>query len=273
MSSKTVARDSSTLGCRSLLDLPLDLLLHVYEAYLQIDADQNETRPCCCFQKLCDQEETHPPCCSWPLEHVSRATRATFQRFLADRSWRLEIIGESGAVRTDLPCPRRWNLAPPSRLNIYFHGFYYLSALAQIWMTLATLCRRLHGVSSLRVLKIQIDAALPRLSEPLNVDLIELERAPLIIMILLQPFTILHNIPGACVDVSVGTARRPLLQDMHVVNDFLFSIREHLVGENCSLRHDPQDMMSLWQRLDDHREFWGLWKDPTASCSTIICGR
>jgi hypothetical protein len=269
MSFKTASRERSPLRRKSLLDLPLDLLLHVYEAYVKPDSGSDEAAPCRCITKLYHEEETHSPCRSWPLERVNRATRVTFRQFLANRSWRLEIVKESGVVRTDLPCPRSWKSVPPSRLSLSFHSFYHLSALRRIWTTLATLCQRLHAVPALRSLKIEIDTALPRTCEPFNIDLIELERAPLIITILLQPFTILHCISAARIDVLPGTVRRSILQDNPVVNDFLLVVREHLSDETCTLHHEPWQMMRLCNRLDDCEEFWRLWKDPIASCSMI----
>jgi hypothetical protein len=265
MKAKWSAESSHQQRPMHLLDLPLDVLTLIFEAYVQVYNGSGAASWCRCFGKADQHRQPQLRCRSWDLERVNFTIRKMFRHFLANRRWRIDIAGDNAAVYTDLRCPKLWDLTPPRHLDIRFHGFYNLSALPTALSTLSALCRKLQAVNSLRYLRIDIDSALPRPREPFNIDLIELERAPLVVLILLQPFKILHRIPDAHFNVRLGTAHRPLLRDTPITG-LIARIQKHLTSANCFIDHGTRSLSELERRLHNHEKFWTLWKDPIASC-------
>lgn len=248
---------------KHLLDLPVDLLLIIYEAYLQV----MPSSPCNCYGVPHDSEKLCLACFSWPLEYVSRDIRATFFQFLADRKWKMEIVGDEGQVRTDIPCPRRWLSVAPAHLQFTCHGFYKVSAVPQIWKSLLMLCSGLRKASSLRSLEIKVDLALPRPHQSPSVDIVEIDRAPLMVMILLLPFTMLCGIPRAKVTTLKGSVTKAILADGPILQNFLTSFRKRLHGTAHIAQHG---IAEISRRLNDDTKFWTLWRDTEASCSMIV---
>lgn len=253
------------LGRRvGLLDLPLDILLLIFDECMS----GSESSPLCgCFGKAYQQDQAKAVCRQFNLELVNSALRKAVKHHFANRRWRIVIKGFDAVVQTDVPCPRFWCSTPPRRLDVRFHGFYNLSALPTTFWTLSTLCNVLRKFEPLRSLRIYIDVALPRPNAPFNIDLIELDRAPLEVLILLQPFRILQHISDARIDVCVGSTGRPLLQDTPIVSEEIASVKEHLMDKEVFASHNRGFLLELERKLGSQEDFWRLWKDPAASCA------
>lgn len=253
------------LGRRvGLLDLPLDILVLIFDECMSVS---DPTPLCGCFGKVNQQYQARADCQPLNLELVNSTLRKAVKQHFANRRWRIEITGFDAVVQTDLPCPRFWGSTRPRRLDIRFHGFYNLSALPPAFGTLSMLCDNLRKFEPLRFLRIYVDVALPRPNAPFNIDLIELERAPLEILILLQPLKVLRHVLDARIDVGVGSTGRPLLQDTPIVFEEIASVQKHLMGKECFVSHNRGPLVEMERKLGIQEEFWRLWKDPATSCA------
>jgi hypothetical protein len=120
----------------------------------------------------------------------------------------------------------------------------------------------------LQFLQISIDAALPRTHEPFLVDLIELERAPLVTVLVLQPFTMVHGASAIDVQVINGT-RNALFEDNVLVNDYLSSLKARVTTKLCPVKHDPHLVHQLGLRLRDQHQMSLLFQKIELSCAQI----
>jgi len=66
------------------------------------------------------------------------------------------------------------------------------------------LCQEIRNLSHISHIKIEFDGTLPRTQAPLYINEDDLDRAPSIIIILLQPFGLLRNVGKVEIDIFGG---------------------------------------------------------------------
>ena len=71
------------------------------------------------------------------------------------------------------------------------------------------------------------------------------------------------------VDVHIGNARRPLLEDAPIVSELIGGVQKHLMNTECVEDHKTGVLLELERRLGNQEEFWRLCKDPAASCADL----
>jgi hypothetical protein len=141
-----------------------------------------------------------------PLD-VIRCCRQLLQEtrdFLHRRTISFSFDPESGCMLSNIPCLHGLDLSKGSCIKFELNPFQYTTSITKLWKSLLWTCDFLEKAPHILRLEIECDGRLPRLRPPMYINEVDLERGPLIIVLLLQPFNLLYNVGQAKVTILGG---------------------------------------------------------------------
>jgi hypothetical protein len=110
----------------------------------------------------------------------------------------------NGDVLSNIPCLHGVDCSRVPFIRFELNPFQYITSIPTLWSSLLSICQCVRKVSGIQHLQIECDGMLPRIKPPLYINEVDLDRGPLNIVLLLQPFNLLHNIGHAEIAILGG---------------------------------------------------------------------
>ena len=259
----------------SFLSLPVELQWYIFAQCSEYPTTLQLAIPCRCYSRSLSDPITAPAQCQVSaLSQVSAITRKNLAGLVQRTVCFAHFEGERADLRTNVPCSSLLSFGSPTILTVNFHCFHRVAAIPSMWTSLTRIFQALSKNSSGQQpsVRLQLDAALPRIEKTESVDIIELERAPLVVAILLQPLGLLHSTCKVELEVIRGRAAVPW-KGFQVVEDYINFMVETLRRTNpgCMTPSPRLDLCrQLADDLYDEGRLWALFHDVEVSCKRVV---
>lgn len=182
-------------GTAHLLSVPVEIRYLIYD-WLLVE-ESHVTRTCSSINKRC--------CCG--LVFCCRQTYNELRHHLGRRTVQVSSRPDAHSLFANVPCLHTLNALEPSRLHFDINPLQYMDTIPAIYLHILTICKCLRRGAKLSRLEITFDGTLPRRKAPLYIDEVDLERAPLNMIMLLYPFKLLA---GRVENVKIAIIGGPL---------------------------------------------------------------
>ena len=167
---------------------------------------------------------------------------------------------EKGNIISNIPCLHGVDLSTGPALRIELNPFQYTTSLRSLWLSLLSTCYFLQKAPRIPHLRIEFDGTLPRTKPPLYLNEIDLNRGPLIIVLLLQPFYLLRNITKASI-VILGGPRNNLWSKNTTLYEYATRLTKHMEGAGSVDSRQVVRIQQLWHQMQ--RDPSVLWFNDT----------
>jgi hypothetical protein len=182
----------------------------------------------------------------WCILNVLLCNKQIFNELhsmLDTRAVSFSACPESGNITSSILCLHGVNFSRVSSVRFELNPFQYTTSLPRLWLSLLLICKVLRKVPSISHLRIEIDGTLPRTKPPLYLNELDLDRGPLNIVLLLQPFNLLHNIRQVEIDI-LGGPLNDLWSENATLKDFASRLRKRMEAADVA---DTRHVVSVWQ--------------------------
>lgn len=186
-----------------LLGTPLEVRELIYRALLPDDWDEI----CLVLDRMCDPA-SHRSCwhslalCCHKLHDEVRA-------FVARRTLRISTRHDSANLYANFSCLCGFRYFPPYRICVNINPFQYRQTIPSLYTAMLCTSRDLRKIPRLPRVEIRFEGILPRRTPPFCVDELDLERAPLHMIVLFFPFRVLNRVAAGYVSIVGGPLNDP----------------------------------------------------------------
>ena len=246
----------------TILKLPLEIRRQIYSHLLP-----DFTHPIFCLCKCQANPAKGAPSqpCQLPaIMQTNYTIQQEFRESLTAEPLHIVCCSEYASFRTSLPCLNILSACPlilPS-IHMILTPFLLGSSISHAFSSLIRICTFLNHTHNIPKLFITIDGLLPRTETPWLVGEIEIERAPLITALLLEPFTLLcGKVTVASVKIAGGPihapwAAMPLMREhaAYVEAKMTETVSDGHTQE-CRSRERVSNLRDL---IDDEGALWSL---------------
>lgn len=151
-------------------------------------------------------------CCPLDLLLCNRQVNREFRRIWRMQEIYLSSCHDTGRIKCSLPCFHGLSLSSTS-VRFDINPFQHKETILELWNSIALLCTVLTRAKKISKLDIFCDGTLPRKKPPLHINEDDLERGPLNIVLLLQPFRLLAHVQRASISILGGPLNDPWSRD------------------------------------------------------------
>ena len=258
----------------TILKLPLEIRCQIYSGLLP-DFRHPVFRLCNCPTDPAKGEPSRP--CQLPaIMQASPTLQQDFRQSLTGQPLYIACRSESASFRTSLPCLNILSASPfllPS-IHMVLTPFLLGSSLSHAFGSLVRICTFLNRAHDIPKLSITVDGLLPRTEPPWLVGEIEIERAPLITALLLEPFTLLRDkVRVASIKIEGGPlhapwAAMPLMREHAAYIEATMTGAQH-AGHAQEYR-SRERISNLRGLVDDEGALWSLLGRPDGAFDRIV---
>ena len=266
--------DGERRKLENILQLPLEIRREIYSHLLP-----DFTHPIFCLCKCqTDPAKDQPSqlCQSPAILQKSYTLQQEFRESLTAIPLHIVCRSEYAVFRSSVPCLNILSGSPlllPS-IHMILTPFLLGSSISHAFSSLIRICTFLNRAHNIPKLFITIDGLLPRTEPPWLIGEIEIERAPLIIALLLEPFTLLCNkVAVASIAVEGGPINAPWAA-MPLIREHAAYIEAKMtkaVGggqtQECRSRERISNIQGL---IDDEGALWSLLSRPDGAFDKIV---
>jgi hypothetical protein len=152
-------------------------------------------------------------CCPVNLLLCNRQVNSEVRKAWRRREVFLSSCHTTGRIRCSVPCFHGLGLSSTS-VQFDINPFQCHETIVKLWNSITLLCTVLAKAKDISKLEIRCDGKLPRRKPPLYINELDIERGPLNIVLLLQPFCLLANVRYANISILGGPLNSPWSKDM-----------------------------------------------------------
>ena len=250
------------------LTIPLELRRHIYD---DVFPDQKEV--------FWVQSGDPPHCCILNVILCDRQIFHEVRDFLHNRPILFSSNPsdpDSGDILSNIPCLHGVDCSKVPFIRFELNPFQYITSIPTLWLSFLSVCQILRKVSGIQHLQIEFDGMLPRTKLPLYINEVDLDRGPLNIALLLQPFSLLRNIGHAEIAIFGGPAN-DLWSENILLRDFAVLLtkrlespdaihKQHVMNIQLLCREMQQTQPSLWF----HSSYQSIFADLVSSSAITV---
>jgi hypothetical protein len=193
---KTIDLAYSKRQDSNFLSLPLEIREHIY-SYVFPDL----TGPC---KTLSLHRPRRIHNCSYEIMLCSRQIYHETRGFISRRGVFFSTAPDSGNIGANVPCLHILRSLPALALRFEINPFQNVSTIPMVYRGLLSICQSIRRTPGIQLITIVLDGSLPRSKPPQFINEIDIDRAPLHIILLLYPFTLLHGVNAADIVITGG---------------------------------------------------------------------
>jgi hypothetical protein len=182
--------------------MPLEIRRLIYQALLPDDDNQ-----ACQLRDRRDRLASHH--CWNNLGFCCRRLYEEIGAFAAQRTIRISTRHDSMNLYSNASCLCHLRFFPPRRVFVDINPFQARETIPSIYTALLSASQYIGRTPALAQLEICFDGVLPRRTPPLYIDELDLERAPLHMIVLLFPFRLLRRVGASNISILGGPLNEP----------------------------------------------------------------
>ncbi|KAK4196660.1 hypothetical protein QBC40DRAFT_312940 [Triangularia verruculosa] len=186
----------------SLLGLPLEVRELIYRVLISDDSNQVRLVP----DQKCDRAYGCNSC--FTLGLCCHQLHDEFCAFAGRHTIRISTRHDSKNLYASVPCLCGFRTFRPC-IRIDINPFQDRGTIPGLYKALLSLSRSLGTAPGLPRVEIRLEGILPRRTPPLWLNELDLERAPVHMIVLLAPFAILHGVKSGRVSIVGGPLNDP----------------------------------------------------------------
>jgi hypothetical protein len=208
--------------------------------------------------------KSHRHRCPFNIILCNRQMYQEVRSFLHRRTISFSSLPDARQIIANIPCLHALDFSKVPCIKFEVNLFQYTPTVPDIYTSLVSLCQSLRKVSRIPHIQIECDGILPRTKPPLYINEDDLERGPLNIVLLLQPFNLLHNI-GQVELIILGGPLNNLWSKSIALQEFTMRLKKQMEAPSLPyMQH-----ITAIPRLKRHLNKGLLWR--LESCRHTIC--
>ncbi|OIW32471.1 hypothetical protein CONLIGDRAFT_699229 [Coniochaeta ligniaria NRRL 30616] len=234
-------------GTAHLLSVPAEIRYLIYD-WLLLEESQ--------VTRTCSSKKTGNKC--WcGLFFCCRQTYNELRHLLGRRTVQVSTRPDADSLFANVPCFQTLNAVEPNRVHFDINPLQYMDTTPGVYLAIVAICLCLRRDAKLSRLDITFDGTLPRRKAPLYIDEVDLERAPLNMIMLLYPFKLLAGRVENVKISIIGGPRNDPWQNYRFLTEFVSQVaiqmetRDAVDSESLILverfKHGLKNGL-LWQR-------------------------
>lgn len=259
----------------TILSLPLEIRRQIY-SHLLPDVRHPIFLLCQCPPDPGTRDGPAQPCQLPPIMPTSPALQQDFLQNLTAEPLSIACRSDSAFFRTSLPCLSLLSLSPSllPPIHIVLTPFLLGSSLRPAFASLLRIGHFLNRAPTIPTLSVTVDGRLPRAEPPWLVGEFEIERAPLITALLLEPFTVLRGkVSRASVKIEGGPLHAPWAA-MPLMREYAGYVEGIMTGArgggHGQERRSRERLLNLGRLVDDEGALWSLLGRPDGAFDRVV---
>lgn len=176
---------------------------------------------------------------------------------------------DTSQLMSNFPCLHGVPISEVRSLLFEVNPFQYVPTVPEVRKSILSICTALRKVKHISYLRVECDGTVPRNKPPLYINEIDLERGPWIIAILLQPFSLLHNVVKAQIAICGGALNEPWSTNGYLMG-FIMRLQKKMEDPEPLQSQKPGSISTLQKRIEQENLF-DIFRDVYESIVKETC--
>ena len=161
---------------------------------------------------------------------------------------------DTSQLMSNFPCLHGVPISEVRSFLFEVNPFQYVPTISEVRKSILSICTALRKVQHTSYLRVECDGTVPRNKPPLYINEIDLERGPFIIAILLQPFSLLHNVAEAQIAVYGGPLNEPWSTNEYLMS-FIMRLQQKMEDSEPIQPQKAMGISTLQMRIERENLF------------------